>query len=76
MLFRYTVFREQELMWQDPVDYSYLTYHNLQYEYHPSLLEQILRNMVFREQEMIWQDPVDYSYLNYEYDPSLLEQIL
>jgi hypothetical protein len=28
------VFREQEMIWQDPVDYSYLTY-----EYDPSLLE-------------------------------------
>ena len=28
------MFREQEMIWQDPVDYSYLTY-----EYDPSLLE-------------------------------------
>jgi hypothetical protein len=28
------VFREQEMIWQDPVDYSYLTY-----EYDPSLLD-------------------------------------
>ncbi len=34
MIFRNMVFREQEMIWQDPVDYSYLTY-----EYDPSLLE-------------------------------------
>ncbi len=56
------------MIWQDPVDYSYLTN-----EYDPSLLGMIFRHMVFREQEMIWQDPVDYRYLTYEYDPSLLE---
>jgi hypothetical protein len=28
------LFREQDMIWQDPVDYSYLTY-----EYDPSLLE-------------------------------------
>jgi hypothetical protein len=33
MIFRNMVFREQEMIWQDPVDYSYLTY-----EYDPSLL--------------------------------------
>jgi hypothetical protein len=34
MILRNMVFREQEMIWQDPVDYSYLTY-----EYNPSLLE-------------------------------------
>jgi hypothetical protein len=29
-----------------------------------------------REDEMIWQDPVDFSHITYEYDHSLLDQVM
>ncbi len=53
MILRNTVFREQEMIWQDQVDCVYLMC-----EYDPCLLEHDIKKPVFRNQEMIWQELV------------------